>query len=82
MPLLQNDSGLYTFLVRYKKLLIILCIVSLLFLPYEILHAPSFQSWQRYQAMGFWFDTFLEYGLLPILGLVYIRKAVKANNAQ
>ena len=80
MPLLQNDSGLYTFLFRYRKLLTVICILDLLFgLPYTMFHAPVFDSWERYQAMGFWFDTILEHGLIPILGLIYIRKAVKAH---
>jgi hypothetical protein len=44
-----------------------------------VFHAPVFESWERYQAMGFWFDTILEHGLIPILGLIYVRKAVKAH---
>jgi hypothetical protein len=75
------DSGIYNFLITYRKILRVLCVVLLLLLPYKIFHAPVFELWQRYQAIGYWLDTFIQYGIVPIIALIYIRKAVKASKS-
>jgi len=76
-----KDSNIYTFLLTYKKVIMVVCVLSLLFFIYKIFHPPIFESWERNQAIGYWLDTFFQDGLLPIVGLIYIHKAVKLSKS-
>jgi hypothetical protein len=79
MAFQQNDTGIYNFLVTYRKVLTILFIADLCFLPIKLFYFPTVEATQEYQSMGYWLNTILMSGVLPIVGLVFIHKAKKAN---
>jgi ABC-type dipeptide/oligopeptide/nickel transport system permease component len=79
MQLFPHDTGTYTFLVTYRKPLIVLCIVSLLILPFKLFYAPISQPVQQDKVGWFMLKSVLQYGILPIVVLIFIRIARKAK---
>jgi len=80
MAFLQNDTGTYDFLVTYRKVLTILCIGDLCLLPFQLFYLPIVEPTQQYQSIGHLLNTIFISGILPIVVLVFIRKAKKAAN--
>jgi len=80
MQLFPHDTGMYTFLVTYRKLLVVLCIVSFLILPFKLFYAPLSENIQPDGMRWFMLKSILQYGVLPIVVLIFIRKAWKANS--
>jgi hypothetical protein len=78
MAFQPNDTGVYTFLVTYRKVLTILCIADLCFLPIKLFYFPAVEPTHEYQSAGYWVNTILMSGVLPIVALVFIYKAKKA----
>jgi len=78
----SHDTGTYTFLVTYRKPLTVLCIVSFLILPFALYYGPGSEPIQPDEALWFILKTVLRYGVLPIIVLVFIRKAVKASRSK
>jgi len=71
------DIGMYVYYVRYRKLLTVLGVLCLLFLPFKIYHAPPFDAVHKYEDIGYIFDTLLA-AACPIWILIRVRKAYKA----
>jgi hypothetical protein len=75
------DTGTYVFLIKYRKLLVILCVFVLVFaLPVQIYNAPIFDQRHKYEDIGFLFDTVLMGLGVPVWMLIKIRKAYKTYN--
>jgi hypothetical protein len=66
------DNGLFSFLYNYRKLLRFLFIFDLVLLPLVVIVEPDTN-------VTGWITTFIKYGLIPIVGLIYVQKAVKYN---
>jgi glycopeptide antibiotics resistance protein len=78
MAFLQKDTGTFDFLVTYSKVLTILCIVDLCVLPFKLFYLPAIEPNHQYQSIGGLLNTVFMSGILPIVVLVFIRKAKKA----
>jgi hypothetical protein len=78
MAFLQKDTGTYDFLVTYRKVLTVLCIGDLCFLPLKLFYLPVAEPTQQYQSIGYLLNTIFMFGILPIVVLVFIRKAKNA----
>jgi len=77
------DTGTYVFLIRYRKLLTVGCVFILLFsIPVQIYNAPIFDSYHKYEDIGFLFDTIIMCLAVPIWMLVKVRQANKAYSNQ
>jgi hypothetical protein len=72
------DTGTYVYLIRYRKLLTVMSVLVLLFLPFEIYDAPSFNEAHKYQDIGYCLDTLLMFVVCPVWILYNVRKANKA----
>lgn len=75
----SNETKLNDFLVTYGRLLTIVCIADLCLFPFKIFYFPAVEHGQQYQTIGYWLDAIVMYGVLPIVGLFYIRKAKKSK---
>jgi hypothetical protein len=75
----SNETKLHDFLVTYRKVLTGLCIADLCFLPIKLFYFPAVEPMPQYQTIGYWLNTIAMSGILPILGLVFIRKARKST---
>jgi len=60
--------------IKYRKALIILCIIVLLFLPFKIYEGPAFHTGHIYRALGYWLNTLIVFVAVPIYMLIYLRK--------
>jgi hypothetical protein len=72
------DTGTYVYFIRYRKLLTVMSIVVLLFLPFKVYDAPAFDEVHKYQDIGFCLDTLLMFVVCPVWILYNVRKANKA----
>ena len=66
----QEDNGFFGFLYNYRKPLRVLFIADLLIFPLKVIISPDTD-------VNSWIGTLFKFGFIPIVGLIYIRKAVK-----
>ncbi len=73
-----KETGAEVFFIRYRKLITVLCVLLLLFLPFKMYDAPTFSIAHKYEFIGYWADTCIFSLALPIVMLIYTRKVNKA----
>jgi hypothetical protein len=72
------DTGTYVYFIRYRKLLTVMAVLVLLFIPFKIYDAPPFDDAHKYQDIGYCLDTLLMCVVCPVWILFNVRKANKA----
>jgi len=71
------DSGTIIFYYRYRKILSVLGVITLLFIPFKIYEAPRFSPEHKFEFIGYWFDTCLMFIAIPVWMLLKIRKSIR-----
>jgi hypothetical protein len=65
--------------IKYRKALVVLCIIVLLFLPFKIYEAPAFHAGHVFSALGYWLNTLIIFIAVPICMLIYLRRIKRSG---